>query len=42
LPNPAEVESIHWHLPAEIGLLPGLLESNHEFLRALAAGDIVI
>jgi 8-oxo-dGTP pyrophosphatase MutT (NUDIX family) len=41
-PNPAEVESIHWHTPSEIGLLPGLLESNHEFLRALAAGEIVV
>lgn len=40
LPNAAEVESIHWHTPAEIALLPGLLESNHEFLRALAGGEI--
>ena len=24
--NPAEIESIHWHTPDEIRLLPGLLE----------------
>jgi 8-oxo-dGTP diphosphatase len=41
-PNAAEVESIHWHTPAEISLLPGLLESNHQFLRALAAGEITL
>jgi 8-oxo-dGTP diphosphatase len=40
MPNPAEVESIHWLTPAEIGLLPSLLQSNHEFLRELAAGSI--
>lgn len=41
-PEPAEVESIHWHTPAEIATLPGLLESNHHFLAALANGEIVL
>ena len=40
LPNADEVASIHWLTPAEIEALPDLLESNHEFLRALAAGEI--
>jgi 8-oxo-dGTP pyrophosphatase MutT (NUDIX family) len=39
-PNPSEVDSLHWLTPAEIQLLPGLLESNRQFLRALAAGEI--
>jgi 8-oxo-dGTP pyrophosphatase MutT (NUDIX family) len=39
-PNPAEVESIHWHTQAEMAALPGLLESNRLFLEALAAGEI--
>jgi 8-oxo-dGTP pyrophosphatase MutT (NUDIX family) len=41
-PNPAEVESIHWLTPTQIALLPSLLESNHEFLRELAAGVITL
>ncbi|MEX2140103.1 MAG: NUDIX domain-containing protein [Pirellulales bacterium] len=41
-PNVDEVESIHWLTPAEIQVLPALLESNHQFLRALAAGEIVL
>jgi 8-oxo-dGTP pyrophosphatase MutT (NUDIX family) len=41
-PNPAEVESIHWLTPAEIASLQALLESNHEFLRKLAAGEIAL
>jgi 8-oxo-dGTP pyrophosphatase MutT (NUDIX family) len=40
--NPAEVESLHWLTPAEIQVLPGLVESNQEFLRALAAGEIAL
>jgi 8-oxo-dGTP diphosphatase len=39
-PNPAEVESIHWHTAEEMGELPGLLESNLAFLAAVAAGEI--
>jgi 8-oxo-dGTP diphosphatase len=42
LPNPAEVESIHWLTPQEIKQLPALLESNHHFLRALDEGEIVL
>jgi (d)CTP diphosphatase len=41
-PNPSEVESILWHTPAELAELPGLLESNRQFLAALAAGEIVL
>jgi 8-oxo-dGTP diphosphatase len=41
-PNADEVESIHWLTPIEIGELPELLVSNHQFLRALAAGEIVL
>ena len=37
--NPAEVESIHWHTPEEMSLLPDLLPSNHDFLKALARGE---
>jgi 8-oxo-dGTP pyrophosphatase MutT (NUDIX family) len=39
-PNPDEVESVHWLTPDEIQALTGLLQSNHDFLRALAAGEI--
>jgi len=42
IPSPAEVESIHWHTPAEMAELPELLESNRHFLEALAKGEIVI
>jgi 8-oxo-dGTP diphosphatase len=42
MPNAAEVESIHWLTPAEIQALPALLESNHQFLRALAAGEVLL
>lgn len=35
-PVPAEVESCHWHTPAEIAELSSLLSSNHDFLAALA------
>jgi 8-oxo-dGTP diphosphatase len=40
LPNPAEVESIHWLTTAEMLSLAELLESNRLFLDALAAGEI--
>jgi 8-oxo-dGTP diphosphatase len=39
-PNPLEVESVHWFAPTEMAQLSDLLESNHHFLQALAAGDI--
>jgi 8-oxo-dGTP diphosphatase len=41
-PNPAEVESIHWHTPAEMAELPELLESNRRFLEALARGELLL
>ena len=40
VPNPAEVESIHWHTIAEIVALPNLLESNADFLMRVARGEI--
>ncbi|HVA49739.1 MAG TPA: NUDIX domain-containing protein [Pirellulales bacterium] len=39
VPAPAEVESFHWHTIDEIGELPELLESNRQFLAALARGE---
>ncbi|NQT11704.1 MAG: NUDIX domain-containing protein [Planctomycetes bacterium] len=40
VPNPAEVESVHWYTPTEIACHPELLRSNHSFFHALAAGEI--
>lgn len=40
VPNPAEVESFHWYTLTEIAHHPDLLESNHPFFHALAAGEI--
>lgn len=37
-PNPAEVAEFRWLLPSEIARLPGLLDSNREFLRFLGPG----
>jgi 8-oxo-dGTP diphosphatase len=34
LPNPAEVESIHWFTVEELWELPQLLSSNREFLAS--------
>ncbi|HEV3417478.1 MAG TPA: NUDIX domain-containing protein [Pirellulales bacterium] len=42
IPNPAEVESVHWLTPDELLELPDLLTSNREFLRALGRGEIVL
>lgn len=39
-PNAAEVESVCWCTPDEMARLPGLLQSNREFLDALAEGRI--
>ena len=33
VPNPAEVDSIHWYTPEEMSQLPDLLASNREFLE---------
>jgi len=40
VPNPAEVESVHWLTPDQMARLPNLLEGNQRFLVALAAGEI--
>jgi 8-oxo-dGTP pyrophosphatase MutT (NUDIX family) len=40
MPNPAEVESVHWLSPAEMLELPGLLTSNREFLERVLSGAI--
>ena len=40
VPNPAEVESVHWITPIEMLQLPGLLPSNREFLELVERGDI--
>lgn len=39
-PAPAEVESCHWLTLAEMAVLPELLESNRQFLAAIARGEI--
>ncbi len=39
-PNPAEVESFHWLTPDEMLAHAQLLESNRQFLAALASGAI--
>jgi 8-oxo-dGTP pyrophosphatase MutT (NUDIX family) len=39
---PAEVESFHWHTPQEMAALRELLESNRQFLAALARGEITL
>ena len=41
-PNPAEVAEIAWKTAVEMAALPDLLESNHHFLNAYAAGQIVL
>lgn len=40
VPNPAEVESVHWVTPEELARMPDLLETNRQFLQALASGEI--
>lgn len=42
VPNPAEVESIHWLSAGEMLELAELLESNREFLAAMAAGRFFV
>lgn len=41
-PEPSEVESIQWCTPAEMLRLPGLLESNRQFLEALARRELTL
>ena len=38
--NPREVESVHWLTLQEMAQLADLLESNQEFLKLLARGEI--
>jgi 8-oxo-dGTP diphosphatase len=40
MPNPAEVEAIHWYTAAEMLALPDLLESNRAFLAAIARREV--
>lgn len=40
IPDPAEVESIHWWTAEEMLDQPELLASNRHFLDALASGEI--
>jgi 8-oxo-dGTP pyrophosphatase MutT (NUDIX family) len=40
VPNPLEVESVHWFSSDELLAHVHLLDSNREFLAALAAGKI--
>jgi (d)CTP diphosphatase len=42
VPHPAEVESVHWHTLEEMATLEGLLDSNREFLAAIARGEICL
>jgi 8-oxo-dGTP diphosphatase len=42
LANPAEVESLHWLTGTELRQLNNLLDCNHEFLRQVAAGRIML
>ena len=40
VPNPAEVESVHWLTPDEIREHPDLLQGNCGFLDAVCSGQI--
>ncbi len=42
VPNPAEVESIHWLSREEMLSLADLLDSNQHFLEMLASGKISV
>ena len=42
VPHPAEVASVHWFSADELKKLPGLLESNQQFLERLASGEITL
>lgn len=42
VPNPAEVESVHWLSRDEMLALAELLESNRLFLDAIAAGQVSV
>ncbi len=40
VPNPAEVESVHWLEPNEILELPVVLDSNRDFVARLVQGEV--
>lgn len=40
--NPAEVAAVHWLSADELSRRTDLLDSNHEFLRQVAAGRVVL
>jgi len=40
VPNPDEVESIHWLTPDEMARLPELLDTNRAFLERVRRGEI--
>ncbi|MCP4190851.1 MAG: NUDIX domain-containing protein [Planctomycetaceae bacterium] len=40
IPNPAEVESVHWLTPEQVLYLPGLLPTNRHFLEAVASQQV--
>jgi len=42
VPNPLEVESVHWFTPREMASLSELLDSNREFLDLIEKGDICL
>lgn len=42
VPNPDEVESVHWFDFEELEALPDLLESNQHFLTAWRQGEFLI
>lgn len=41
-PNPTEVESVHWLTSAQMLAEEDLLESNRQFLSAIATGHVVL
>jgi 8-oxo-dGTP diphosphatase len=40
VPQPAEVESIHWYTPTELTGVADLLDSNRAFLAAVERGEV--
>ncbi len=42
VPDPAEVESIHWLTTNDLSTMDNLLDSNHDFLRRVMAGQIAL
>ena len=42
MPNPDEVHSCAWRSIEEMLALDGLLESNRQFLAALASGELTL